>query len=137
MGRAVPAVARALDILELFLATPVVSAPEITERLGLPRTTVHELVTTLAARPYLIPGPARPRAALDDRAEHHLAAQAPRLAHRGPRVRRGVRRLRVQRRGSLRGRAGVRALRRDGGGYEHLRAQDPLGLPASGRADQA
>jgi IclR family transcriptional regulator, KDG regulon repressor len=60
MGRAVPAVARALDILELFLETPVVSAPEITERLGLPRTTVHELVTTLAARSYLVPVPGQP-----------------------------------------------------------------------------
>ncbi|MFL6142946.1 MAG: IclR family transcriptional regulator [Labedaea sp.] len=60
MGRAVPAVARALDILELFLETPDASAPEITERLGLPRTTVHELVTTLAARSYLMPVPGAP-----------------------------------------------------------------------------
>lgn len=60
MGRAVPAVARALDILELFLDTPEASAPEITERLGLPRTTVHELVTTLAARSYLVPVPGQP-----------------------------------------------------------------------------
>jgi IclR family KDG regulon transcriptional repressor len=60
MGRAVPAVTRALDILELLLDTPVVSAPEIAERLGLPRTTVHELVTTLAARSYLTPVPGQP-----------------------------------------------------------------------------
>ena len=53
MGRTVPAVGRALDVLELFLTTPELSAPEITERLGLPRTTVHELVTTLADRGYL------------------------------------------------------------------------------------
>ena len=51
MGRLVPAVTRALDILELFLdGDGTLSAPEITRRLQLPRTTVHELVTTLAAR---------------------------------------------------------------------------------------
>jgi IclR family transcriptional regulator, KDG regulon repressor len=55
MGRAVPAVSRALDILELFLANDSLSAPEITERLRLPRTTVHELVTTLVDRSYLTP----------------------------------------------------------------------------------
>jgi IclR family KDG regulon transcriptional repressor len=60
LGRAVPAVGRALDILELLLDTPDISAPEITERLGLPRTTVHELVTTLADRSYLIPVPGQP-----------------------------------------------------------------------------
>ncbi|HEU5470266.1 MAG TPA: IclR family transcriptional regulator [Actinophytocola sp.] len=60
LGRAVPAVGRALDILELLLDTPEISAPEITERLGLPRTTVHELVTTLADRSYLIPIPGQP-----------------------------------------------------------------------------
>ena len=60
MGREVPAVTRALDILELFLDLPEASAPEITERLGLPRTTVHELVTTLAARSYLVPVPGQP-----------------------------------------------------------------------------
>lgn len=53
MGRAVPAVSRALDILELFLDRPALSAPQITEKLDLPRTTVHELVTTLADRGYL------------------------------------------------------------------------------------
>ncbi|WP_228975919.1 IclR family transcriptional regulator [Streptomyces sp. DH12] len=61
MGRLVPAVTRALDILELFLdGDGTLSAPEITRRLDLPRTTVHELVTTLAARSYLDPAPGRP-----------------------------------------------------------------------------
>ncbi|MFD3518374.1 IclR family transcriptional regulator [Streptomyces sp. NPDC058657] len=55
MGRHVPAVTRALDILELFLeGDGTLSAPDITRKLGLPRTTVHELVTTLAARNYLV-----------------------------------------------------------------------------------
>jgi len=55
MGRLVPAVTRALDILELFLdCDGSLSAPEITRRLQLPRTTVHELVTTLTARNYLV-----------------------------------------------------------------------------------
>jgi DNA-binding IclR family transcriptional regulator len=61
MGRRVPAVSRALDILELFLdGDGTLSAPEITRRLRLPRTTVHELVTTLAARSYLVPVPEQP-----------------------------------------------------------------------------
>lgn len=61
MGRRVPAVSRALDILELFLdGDGTLSAPEITRRLRLPRTTVHELVTTLAARSYLDPVPEQP-----------------------------------------------------------------------------
>ncbi|MFV2120420.1 IclR family transcriptional regulator, partial [Streptomyces sp. Act-28] len=61
MGRLVPAVTRALDILELFLdGDGTLSAPEITRRLRLPRTTVHELVTTLAARSYLVPLPEQP-----------------------------------------------------------------------------
>ena len=60
MGRAVPAVSRALDILELFLSHNGLSAPEITERLGLPRTTVHELVTTLVDRSYLTVLPGQP-----------------------------------------------------------------------------
>lgn len=59
MGRTVPAVSRALDILELFLSQDGLSAPEITERLGLPRTTVHELVTTLVDRSYLTVLPGR------------------------------------------------------------------------------
>ena len=60
MGRLVPAVTRALDILELFLeGDGTLSAPDIVRRLQLPRTTVHELVTTLAARSYIVqvPGP--------------------------------------------------------------------------------
>ena len=61
MGRLVPAVTRALDVLELFLESDApLSAPEITRRLGLPRTTVHELVTTLVARGYLAATPEQP-----------------------------------------------------------------------------
>jgi DNA-binding IclR family transcriptional regulator len=61
MGRQVPAVTRALDILELFLeGGGALSAPDITRKLGLPRTTVHELVTTLAARNYLVAVPEQP-----------------------------------------------------------------------------
>ena len=55
MARVVPAVSRALDILELFLDRPTLSAPEITDRLELPRTTVHELLGTLVERAYLVP----------------------------------------------------------------------------------
>jgi IclR family KDG regulon transcriptional repressor len=55
VGRAVPAVIRALDILELFGADADLSVPDITARLGLPRTTVHELVGTLVERSYLAP----------------------------------------------------------------------------------
>jgi len=53
-------VIRALDILELFLDGETLTAPEITGRLGLPRTTVHELVHTLADRNYLSTAPDRP-----------------------------------------------------------------------------
>ncbi|HEX3812924.1 MAG TPA: IclR family transcriptional regulator [Mycobacteriales bacterium] len=54
MPRLVPALARGLDVLELFLDTPAaLSAPDICAALGLPRTTVHELVKTLLARGYL------------------------------------------------------------------------------------
>ena len=61
MGRLVPAVTRALDILELFLdGDGTLSAPDIVRRLQLPRTTVHELVTTLAARSYIAPVPGEP-----------------------------------------------------------------------------
>ncbi|WP_225800020.1 IclR family transcriptional regulator [Streptomyces sp. NK15101] len=61
MGRLVPAVTRAFDILELFLeGDGTLSAPEITRRLRLPRTTTHELVTTLTARNYLAPVPEQP-----------------------------------------------------------------------------
>src|SRR5688500_18385901 len=55
MTRAVPAVSRALDILELFFDRETWAASEITERLQLPRTTVHELVSTLVSRSYLTP----------------------------------------------------------------------------------
>ncbi|MEU5217010.1 IclR family transcriptional regulator [Streptomyces sp. NPDC020807] len=61
MGRLVPAVTRAFDILELFLqGDGTLSAPEITRRLQLPRTTTHELVTTLVARNYLVAVPEQP-----------------------------------------------------------------------------
>ncbi|MER7723027.1 IclR family transcriptional regulator [Streptomyces sp. NPDC096323] len=61
MGRLVPAVTRALDVLELFLdGDGTLSAPEVTRRLQLPRTTVHELLTTLAARSYLVTVPGQP-----------------------------------------------------------------------------
>ncbi len=61
MGRLVPAVTRALDILELFLdGDGTLSAPDIVRKLQLPRTTVHELVTTLVARSYLTPMPSAP-----------------------------------------------------------------------------
>lgn len=54
MARLVPAVARALDTLELFLEHDTLGAPDIAARLGLPRTTVHELVHTLVQRQYLL-----------------------------------------------------------------------------------
>jgi IclR family transcriptional regulator, KDG regulon repressor len=59
--RLVPALARALDILEAVrdAASPP-AIPEIVARLGLPRSTVHDLVTTLAARGYLQPADGRP-----------------------------------------------------------------------------
>ncbi|WP_326656463.1 IclR family transcriptional regulator [Streptomyces sp. NBC_00385] len=61
MGRLVPAVTRALDVLELFLhGDGTLSAPEVTRKLQLPRTTVHELLTTLAARSYLVTIPDQP-----------------------------------------------------------------------------
>lgn len=60
MGRAVPAVTRALDILELFLESAPLSAADITRQLGLPRTTVHELLSTLTDRSYLVPVPGQP-----------------------------------------------------------------------------
>jgi len=47
-------VRRALEVLELFLGgTRSLSVPEIVARLGLPRTTAHELVRTLLASGYL------------------------------------------------------------------------------------
>lgn len=56
MARHVPAVTRAFDILELFLdRDTALNAPDIVRELGLPRSTVHELLTTLVARRYLTP----------------------------------------------------------------------------------
>ncbi|MEU7609369.1 IclR family transcriptional regulator [Micromonospora sp. NPDC049204] len=60
MPRVVSAVIRALDILELFLDHPQLSARQVMERLDLPRTTVHELLVTLEARSYLISVPGQP-----------------------------------------------------------------------------
>jgi IclR family KDG regulon transcriptional repressor len=60
MSRAVPAASRALDILELFLDAPVLSAADVVGRLGLPRTTVHELLGTLVDRSYLVIVPGQP-----------------------------------------------------------------------------
>jgi DNA-binding IclR family transcriptional regulator len=60
LGRIVPALARALDILELFIDDESLSTPEIVARLGLPRTSGHELVSTLVARSYLAPVPGVP-----------------------------------------------------------------------------
>jgi DNA-binding IclR family transcriptional regulator len=51
---------RALDILELFGSAEDLSIPEMRARLGLPRTSIHELVNTLAARSYLAPVPGQP-----------------------------------------------------------------------------
>jgi IclR family transcriptional regulator, KDG regulon repressor len=54
MPRLVPAVVRATDILELFLGEEsTLSAADIVQRLDLPRSTVHELLTTLVERRYL------------------------------------------------------------------------------------
>ncbi len=54
MPRLTPAVVRTLDILELFLeGDTALSAPEVVRLTGLPRTTVHELLSTLVARDYL------------------------------------------------------------------------------------
>lgn len=52
--RLVPALARALDILEAVrdAASPA-AIPELVKQLGLPRSSVHELVATLASRGYL------------------------------------------------------------------------------------
>ena len=53
MGRTVPAVNRALDILELFEDTDELTPAEIIAALNLPRTSVGELLNTLVARGYL------------------------------------------------------------------------------------
>ncbi|TDC53302.1 IclR family transcriptional regulator [Jiangella ureilytica] len=55
-GREVPAVARALELLGLFLdGQGPRSVPEMTAALGLPRSTTYELVQTLVARNCLRP----------------------------------------------------------------------------------
>jgi IclR family KDG regulon transcriptional repressor len=62
MARLVPAVTRAFDILEIFLREDQpITVPEIAERVGLPRSTAHELVRTLTARQYLVPTTSQPR----------------------------------------------------------------------------
>jgi IclR family KDG regulon transcriptional repressor len=54
MARLTPAVVRTLDILELFLADDrPLAAPDVGRLTGFPRTTVHELLSTLVAREYL------------------------------------------------------------------------------------
>ncbi|HEX5403939.1 MAG TPA: IclR family transcriptional regulator [Pseudonocardiaceae bacterium] len=61
MGRVVPAVARAVDILDLFLTgAETLSMPEMTAALGLPRATVHDLVSTLVDRALLAHAPGQP-----------------------------------------------------------------------------
>lgn len=54
MVRRTPALLRSLDILELFLdGRDSVNAPDVVAELGLPRSSVHELLHTLADRGYL------------------------------------------------------------------------------------
>lgn len=54
MARLTPALVRGLDVLELFMdARHGLTAPEVVQRTGLPRTTVHELLVTLTERGYL------------------------------------------------------------------------------------
>jgi IclR family KDG regulon transcriptional repressor len=54
VARLTPAVLRSFDVLELFMdARHGLTAPEVAQRTGLPRTTVHELLATLTARKYL------------------------------------------------------------------------------------
>ncbi|MCG6566809.1 IclR family transcriptional regulator [Tessaracoccus sp. ZS01] len=54
MARLTPALMRALDIMELFVERGARwNAAQIAEATGLPRTTVHELLTTLTHRGYL------------------------------------------------------------------------------------
>lgn len=61
MARQVPAVVRAFEILELFLDNEELSQPEIVAKLGLSRTTVHELVSTMIENGYLAPSPTSDR----------------------------------------------------------------------------
>lgn len=57
MTRLVPALARALRVLELFLGDSAeLSSREITDALDVPRTTAHELTGTLVQLGYLMPG---------------------------------------------------------------------------------
>lgn len=54
MTRIVPAVLRALDVLNLFLdGREFVTVPDVVAQLNLPRTTAHELLHTLATCGYL------------------------------------------------------------------------------------
>lgn len=56
-----PALRRGLDILELFLErNEGLKVPEMTERLGIPRASVHELVGALVERGYLQARPDAP-----------------------------------------------------------------------------
>lgn len=51
----VPAVTRALDILELFLTRgPELSSAEIIELTGIPKTSAHSIINTLVEREYLV-----------------------------------------------------------------------------------
>jgi len=54
MARLTPALMRALDILELFVDEDAhLNAADVADVTSLPRSTVHELITTLTARDYL------------------------------------------------------------------------------------
>jgi IclR family KDG regulon transcriptional repressor len=62
MTRVVPAVSRALEILDLFRHNgESLSVPEISTRLDLPKSSTHELVQTLVAHRFLAPSPSDPR----------------------------------------------------------------------------
>lgn len=91
MARLTPAVTRALDILELFLdADEPLPGPEIVRRLGLPRTTVHELLTTLTARGYLVQASGRYRLGVRVHQLGNAYAERLDLADEGRQVARGV-----------------------------------------------
>ena len=73
MARLTPAVVRSLDILELFLEGPTsLSAADVLRATELPRSTVHELLTTLAARGYL-----NPAGYLEERADINFVKRLP------------------------------------------------------------
>jgi DNA-binding IclR family transcriptional regulator len=62
MPRLVPALSRGLDILEhVGRSSRPPSSAELATQLALPRTTMHELVTTLVSRDYLQEVPGAPR----------------------------------------------------------------------------